>query len=110
MLINPGIFNKKIQIYRREIMKDDDGFPLVSEKMMLETWAQISHSTGAELKKSNSDFSEIRTRFFLRTPKTQIQKDWMVKFRGKFYEILGNPNDYNGDGNYLEILTKLVEK
>lgn len=75
MQINAGVFNKKIQVIRYEITKDSDGFETKTEITVLNTWAQISNISGTEFLRSNSDFSEIKTRFLIRTPKTEITKD-----------------------------------
>ena len=75
MQINAGIFNKKIQVIRYEIIKDSDGFETKTEIMVLNTWAQVTNISGTEVLRSNSDFSEVKTRFLIRTPKTEITKD-----------------------------------
>ena len=72
MQINAGVFNKKIQVIRYEITKDSDGFEAKTEITVLNTWAQISNISGTELLWSNSDFSEVKTRFLIRTPKAEI--------------------------------------
>lgn len=69
MQINAGVFNKKIQVIRYEITKDSDGFETKTEITVLNTWAQVTNISGTELLRSNSDFSEVKTRFLIRTPK-----------------------------------------
>lgn len=109
MQINAGIFNKKIQVVKYEITKDCDGFETKAEITVLNTWAQISNISGTELLRSNSDFSEVKTRFLIRTPKTEITKDMMIKFKGNAYNIT-YINDYGFDKKYTEIITESIKK
>ena len=109
MQINAGIFNKKIQVIRYEITKDSDGFEAKTEIKVLNTWAQVTNISGTEILRSNSDFSEVKTRFLIRTPKVKITKDMMIKFKGNSYNIT-YVNDYNYDKKYTEIITELVVK
>jgi SPP1 family predicted phage head-tail adaptor len=107
--INPGVFNKKIEIVSRLITKDSSGFPIYTDTVVLKTWAQITNTSGTEIQRSNSDFSEVKTRFFMRTSKTRILKDYVIKFNGNFFEIV-YVNDYGYGGVYLEIMAQVVEK
>ncbi len=93
MQINAGVFNKKIKVIRYEITKDSDGFETKTEITVLNTWAQVTNISGTELLRSNSDFSEVKTRFLIRTPKTEITKDMMIKFKNNAYNIT-YINDY----------------
>jgi SPP1 family predicted phage head-tail adaptor len=106
---NPGKLNKKIQIICYILTKDTDGFEIKTEKILLETWAQVSNKSGKEIYDSDSEFSVVQTRFLIRTPKMTIDKDFLIKFRNKVYEII-YVNDYNFDGFYMEILTQEVIK
>lgn len=109
MLINPGNFNKKIKIIKFEQAKDFDGFPENKEIVVLRTWAQVTNTSGTEILRSNSDFSEVKTRFLMRTPKINLDKDMEIIFRDKNYEIV-YINDYSYDRKYTEIMAKLVSK
>lgn len=109
MLINPGDFDKKISIIKFEITKDSDGFEEKSEIVILTTWAQVTNVSGTELLRSNSDFSEVKTRFLMRTPKVSLDKDMVIKFADNSYNIV-YINDYNYDGKYTEIITELIKK
>ena len=109
MQINAGVFNKKIQVIRYEITKDSDGFETKTEITVLNTWTQVTNISGTELLRSNSDFSEIKTRFLIRTPKAEITKDMVINFKGNLYNIT-YVNNYNYDKKYTEIITELVVK
>ncbi len=82
MQINPGIFKKKIEIIRFEIRKDADGFEIKTEVLVVATKAQVTNTSGTELQRSNSDFSETKTRFFMRTPKQKLDAEMAIKFAG----------------------------
>lgn len=109
MQINAGIFNKKIEIIKYEVRKDSDGFEAKTEITVLNAWAQATNISGTKLLRSNSDFSEVKTRFLIRTPKTEITKEMLIKFKGNLYNIT-YVNDYNYDKKYTEIITESIKK
>ncbi len=109
MQINPGNFNKKIKIIKYELIKDEDGFTSKKEIKILETWAQVTNTSGTEIERSGSDFAEVKTRFLIRSPKIELDKDMEIIFMGKNYEIV-YVNDYSYDKKYTEIMAKLVVK
>ena len=109
MQINPGVFRKRIKIIRYETAKDNDGFPQKQEDVVLKTWAQSTNVSGSEILRSDSDFSKIKTRFLIRTPKINLDKDMEIKFDKNTYNIV-YINDYSYDKRYTEIMTELVVK
>lgn len=109
MYINAGNLNKKIEIVKFEESKDKDGFPIKKETLIFKAWAQVTNISGTELIKNNSDFAQIKTRFLIRTPKAEITKDMMIKFKGRFYNITYT-NNYNFKNEYTEIIAELVVK
>ena len=109
MLINPGNFDKRIKIVRYELQKDADGFEQKVEIVVLMTWAQVTNTSGTEILRSNSDFSEVKTRFLMRTPKLNLDKDMVIKFDGNAYNIV-YINDYGYNKRYTEIMAELVRK
>ncbi len=109
MQINPGVFNKKIQVIKYEITKDFDGFETKTEITVLNTWAQVTNTSGTEILRSNSDFSEVKTRFLIRSPKSEISEDMYIKFNGNVYNIV-YINDYSYDKKYVEIMAELIKK
>ncbi len=109
MQVNPGSFDKKIEIIKYEVRKDSDGFENKKEITVLNTWAQVTNVSGAEVLRSNSDFSEVKTRFLMRTTKAEITKDMIIKFNGNAYNIT-YINDYGYDKKYTEIIAELVIK
>lgn len=109
MLINPGNFDKRIKIVKYNVHKDSDGFERKSEVVVLLTWAQVTNISGTEILRSNSDFSEVKTRFLMRTPKIKLDKDMVIKFDGNTYNI-AYINDYGYNKKYTEIIAELVGK
>ncbi len=109
MLINPGNFSKRIKIVKYEIQKDPDGFEQKVEIVVLMTWAQVTNTSGSEILRSNSDFSEVKTRFLMRSPKLKLDKDMVIKFDENSYNIV-YINDYGYDKRYTEIMAELVTK
>ena len=109
MQINPGVFNKKIKVIKYEITKDFDGFETKTEITVLNTWSQVTNTSGTEILRSNSDFSEVKTRFLIRSPKSEISEDMYIKFNGNVYNIV-YINDYSYDKKYVEIMAELIKK
>lgn len=109
MQINPGIFDKRIKIVKYELIKDEDGFNSKKEVKVLKAWAKVTNMSGTEIMRSSSDFAEVKTRFLIRTPKINLDKDMEIIFQNKNYEIV-YINDYSYDKKYAEIMAKLVEK
>ena len=109
MQINPGNFDKRIKILRYDLQKDADGFEEKTEVVVLMTWAQVTNVSGTEILRSNSDFSEVKTRFLIRTPKIKLDKDIAIKFNENTYEVV-YINDYSYDKRYTEIMAELVSK
>ena len=109
MLINPGNFDKRIKIVKYELKKDADGFEEKAEVVFLMTWAHVTNVSGTEILRSNSDFSKVKTRFLIRTPKIKLDKDMEIKFNKNTYEVV-YINDYSYDRLYTEIMTEFVVK
>ena len=109
MIVNPGEFKRKIKIIRRILNKDDDGFLIPDEEIMLTAWAKVENQSGKEIRAANSDFAEVTTRFFMRTPLIEIRHDWEILFNNRYYNIL-YVNDYSYGGICTEIIAKLVKK
>lgn len=104
---NAGNFKHKIQIVKDTITKDKDGFPITTESVVLEPWAEIKTTKGFTLIVNKTDFEKAFTNFTIRYPITPITRDMRIKFRGKVYTIqyLNNVNEANV---LLEIQAKEV--
>lgn len=104
---NAGKYNKRIQIVRVVTTKDKDGFPVKSDELVLETWAEVKTTKGFTLIVNNTDFEKALTNFTIRYPVTEINRDMIILFNGKRYTIqyLNNINEANVE---LEIQAKEV--
>jgi len=85
--INAGKYNHKITIYSTEIQTDSDGFQTVKKTVVLQPYANIKTTRGMTIIINNSDFEKAYTNFTIRYPKTEINRDMMIEFRGKEYTI-----------------------
>ena len=84
---NAGDFRHRIQIVREKITKDADGFKVRSLETILTTWAEIKTTKGFTLITNGSDFEKAFTRFTIRYPVTPIDRDMVILYGGKKYEI-----------------------
>ena len=106
-MINAGKYNRKIQIVKITKTKDSAGFPVDSQEVILTTWAEVKTTRGFTLIAQGSDFDKAYTNFTIRYPVTEIDRDMLILFRGKIYEIqyLNNINEASVE---LEIQAKEV--
>ena len=107
MIGNAAKFDKLIKIVRETITEDPDGFKVRSEAVVLETWAEVKTTKGFTLIANNSDFEKAYTRFTIRYPITEINRDMLIKFHGKTYTI-EYLNNVDEDFIELEIQAKEV--
>lgn len=96
-MINAGKYNHKITIYQVEIETDEDGFQYNSETVILSPHASVKTTKGMTLIRNGTDFEKAYTNFTIRYPKTEINRDMMIRFRGKVYSIeyLNNVDEAN---------------
>ena len=107
-MINAGKYNRKIKIVSETITKDSSGFPVKSQTVVLEPWAEVKTTKGFTLIINNTDFEKAFTNFTIRYPLTTITRDMLILYKGKTYEIqyLNNINEENIE---LEIQAKEVK-
>ena len=106
-MINAGKYNKKITIYRVEVVEDDAGFQTKRKSVILTPYASVKTTRGMTIIINNSDFEKAYTNFTIRYPKTVIDRDMLIDFNGKTYSIeyLNNVDEENVE---LEIQAKEV--
>ncbi len=106
-MMNAGKYNKRIKIYKVEITKTKNGFPIKEKTLVLEPYASVKTTRGMTLIASGTDFEKAYTNFTIRYPKTEINRDMTIEFNGKEYtiEYLNNVNEENTE---LEIQAKEV--
>ena len=103
---NAGKYNKLIEIFSIENIKDNDGFVKPSEVLILKTYASVKTTKGYTLIQNNSDFEKAYTNFTIRYPANIIiTRDMKIKFNGKTYSI-----EYLNNINEFEIQAKVVDK
>lgn len=86
-MINAGKYKKKIKIYQTQIVTDSQGFQSEEKVIILEPYASVKTTKGMTIIKNNSDFEKALTNFTIRYPKTKINRDMLIEFRGKTYTI-----------------------
>lgn len=96
-MTNAGKYNRRIQIFSTQVVKDAQGFQSVETVLVLETWAEVHTTKGFTLIKNNTDFEKAYTNFTIRYPITPIDRDMIVTFNGKTYtiEYLNNVDEAN---------------
>lgn len=106
-MINAGKYNKRIKIVKVVTTKDNQGFPVEVNEVVLSPFASVKTTRGMTIIKNNSDFEKAYTNFTIRYPKTEITRDMLIEFRDKIYtiEYLNNVNEENIE---LEIQAKEV--
>jgi head-tail adaptor len=102
-MINAGKYNHKIQIVRVIKTKDESGFPVEAQAVVLTAWAEVKTTRGFTLIAQGSDFEKAFTNFTIRYPRVEINRDMLILFGGndieggqvKTYEIqyLNNVNE-----------------
>lgn len=86
-MINAGKYKKKIKIYQTQIVTDSQGFQSENKVIILESYASVKTTKGMTIIKNNSDFEKAFTNFTIRYPRTKINRDMLIEFRGKTYTI-----------------------
>ena len=107
-MINAGKYNRLITIYQIVQSKDNDGFPIDTETIILQPYASVKTLRGYTLITNNTDFEKAYINFTIRYPhNTEITRDMLIKYRGKTYtiEYLNNIDFANVE---LEIQAKEV--
>lgn len=105
--IDPGKYDRKIEIYSTEVVKDADGFQTEQETLVLTAWAKIKTTKGFTLIAAGSDFEKAYTNFTIRWPAVTINRDMKIHYADKVYEI-AYLNNVDERGVELEIQAKEV--
>lgn len=106
-MTNAGKYNKKIKIFKSEIVEDVQGFQTKKKTVVLEPYAKVKTTKGYTLIKNGSDFEQAYTNFTIRYPKTLIERHMLIEFKGKIYTI-EYLNNINEESIELEIQAKEV--
>lgn len=106
-MINAGEYKHKIQIIKYVKTKDADGFEIETPVTVLAPYAKVKTTRGYTIIANNSDFEKAYTNFTIRYPVTVIDREMIILYKGKEYEIqyLNNIDELNIE---LEIQAKEV--
>ena len=106
-MLNAGKYNKRIKIYKTEVIENENGFQTEQKTLVLSPYASVKTTRGMTLIKNGTDFEKAYTNFTIRYPKTEINRDMVIEFHGKEYSIeyLNNINEENVE---LEIQAREV--
>ena len=117
-MINAGKYKYKISIYQVVETKDSQGFPTISENLVLEPYAEVKTTRGFTLIQNNSNFEKAYTNFTIRYSQTlenayynalNSNRDMIIVFRNKRYKI-EYFNNINEDNVELELQAKEILK
>lgn len=106
-MVNAGKYSHRIQIAKPKVSHDAEGFPTTVDEPVLEAYASVRTTRGYTLIKSGTSFEAATTNFTIRYPVTEIDRDMVVLFDGRRYEIQ-YLNNIDYAGTELEIQAKLV--
>lgn len=105
-MINAGKYKHLIQIVKPKVSHDAEGFPTTIDEPVLEAYASVRTTRGYTLIKSGTSFEAATTNFTIRyPPKTKIDRDMVVLFDGRRYEI-----QYLNNVNYANIELEIQAK
>jgi SPP1 family predicted phage head-tail adaptor len=104
-----GKMRSFIEIYSVDNTKDEEGFNINSENLVLSTRAYKENRRGSEAWKNRASFTTATALFrFRKPPNVDINTEQILKCNGEEYNIL-NVEDIRERGMYLEILAEKIE-
>lgn len=102
MHIDAGKLTKRIQFLMPLSERDADGYPIAAgEKVVRETWAQYSQTSGTELVRAGAEFGEAKVRFLTRYYADIQDRRLTIRYDGRDYDIL-YLNAYGDEKAYTE--------
>ena len=107
MHIDPGQMNKRIEIIRRESVRDESRYPVDKDPVVYRCWAKFSQTSGTEAIRANADFADLKVRFLIRWPPVSIDRKMLVLYNGAEYEIV-YINGYGDSRQYIEIWCRWI--
>lgn len=108
MNINPGELDKKIQIIRKKEEINENGFPVLTDKVVRRCFARYTTTSGSEMIKAGTEFSKAKARFLVRYSLIPVDTDMIVRYAGQDYNI-EYVNPYGDNREYMEIWTSLMK-
>jgi head-tail adaptor len=95
--IDAGQYKYQITIYQIIDGKDEDGFPVTTQEVVLQPYAKVKTTKGFTLIANNSDFEKAFTNFTIRYSgivedayynSANSNRNMLVAFRNKTYEVM----------------------
>ena len=109
MTINPGEFDKRIQIAKQTKTEDADGYGAESPEVIHSAWAKFTRVNATELYRNKADFTIVEVRFLIRHTKKKIDRKMVVLYKGEVYEIKYVHN-YGDKKELIEIWAELTSQ
>ena len=103
-----GMMNTRIDLCRKEVGLDDEGFSTVEYKAVASIRAYREGRHGSERWSNRASFTDATDLFRFRViPYAQVTTDMLILCDGREFEITSIEN-VKGRGMYLEVLAKEV--
>ena len=104
-----GMMNTRIDLCRKEVSLDTEGFSTVEYKAVASIRAYREGRHGSERWSNRASFTDATDLFRFRTmPHTEVTTDMTILCVGHLFEITSVEN-VKGRGMYLEVLAKEVK-
>ena len=106
--MHSGKLNRKISLLRYSPTTDSFGDVRETYTKFAEVWSSVKDLKGLQFIIANQVKSSIKTSFIIRYRQDVNGKD-RVDFKGKIYEIVGEPVEI-GRKEYLELMCREIEE
>lgn len=87
MRVDPGEFDTHIEIIKREISADSDGYESDKEPGVFSCWARVDRSSGREILQNGGDFGEETIRVLKRKTPQKVDRKMLIRIDGNDYKI-----------------------
>lgn len=104
--MNIGQLRHRIEFQRVETKYDEEGFPTEDYITFQKAWADVNDNYSKDQLTSKQNETEITTIFYTRYYKN-VDADCFILFKGKRYEIIGEPDNIKYLNKELKIKAKL---
>ena len=108
MNINPGELDKKVQIIKKKEEINENGFPVLTDKVVRSCFARYTVTSGNEIIKAGTEFSKAKARFLVRYSQIPVDTDMIIRYAGGDYNI-EYVNPYGDSREYIEIWASLMK-
>ncbi|GLB61737.1 head-tail adaptor protein [Cytobacillus sp. NCCP-133] len=103
-----GKMNVRIDIFKEESSKDEEGFVIQEEQLLTSTRAYKENRHGSEAWKNRASFSEASSLFRFRKPRElEVTTDLIIGCKEERYNIL-SVEDIKERGMYVEVLAEKI--